>query len=81
MEIPRFHFRRSTVALSVKAIAVLGATIAIYFQDLTIIANEAIRSELMSHIIARAHRSIIQTKIAMVDRFFIYITKTSLSVA
>jgi exosortase len=52
MEIPRFHLTRSTTALSIKAIAILGATIAIYFQDLTIIANEAIQSELMSHILA-----------------------------
>ena len=51
MKIPRFHPTRTTIALSVKGIAVLGATIAIYFQDLTIVANEAIRSELMSHIL------------------------------
>jgi exosortase len=52
MEPIRFHLTRSTIALSIKVIAVLGATIAIYFQDLTIIANEAIRSELMSYILA-----------------------------
>ena len=52
MEIPRFHSRRSAIALSIKAIVVLGATIAIYLQDLTIMANEAIRSELMSYILA-----------------------------
>jgi len=52
MEPQRFHLTRSTIALSIKAIAILGAIIAIYFQDLAIVANEAIRSELMSHIIA-----------------------------
>jgi hypothetical protein len=41
VEIPHFHIERSTLALSIKAIAVLGVTIAIYLQDLTIIANEA----------------------------------------
>jgi len=46
------HFTRSTIALSIKAIAVLGATLTIYFQDLLIVANEAIQSELMSHILA-----------------------------
>jgi len=52
MEIDRLHLSRSTMALSIKVIAVLGVTIAIYFHDLTMIANEAIRSELMSHIVA-----------------------------
>ena len=52
MEIPSLQLTRSTIALSIKAIVIFGATIAIYFQDLTIIANEAIRSELMSHILA-----------------------------
>jgi len=52
MEPPRFHVTRNTIALSIKAIAILGAIIAIYLQDLTMVANEAIRSELMSHIVA-----------------------------
>jgi len=52
MESPRFHPTRSTIALSIKAIAILGAIIAIYFQDLAIVANEAIRSELMSYVLA-----------------------------
>ena len=52
MEPPRFHPTCGTTALSIKAIAILGAIIAIYFQDLVLVANEVIRSELMSHIIA-----------------------------
>jgi len=48
MELLRFHLTRSALALSIKALAVLGATTAIYLQDLTIIANEATQSEIMS---------------------------------
>ena len=47
-----FSLPRSEIALNLKVIAVLLATLAIYHQDLTIIGNEAIRSELMSHILA-----------------------------
>jgi len=43
---------RNEIAISIKAVTIILATIAIYFQDLTTVANEAIRSELMSHIIA-----------------------------
>lgn len=35
-----------------RALAIIGATMAIYFQDLTIIANEALQSELTSHVLA-----------------------------
>lgn len=52
MEPRHFHLKHSTIALSIKAIAILGVIIAIYFQDLAIVVNEATRSELMSHIIA-----------------------------
>ena len=41
-----------TAKLGVKAVTIILATTAIYFQDLAIVANEAIRSELMSHILA-----------------------------
>lgn len=40
------------MALGIKALAILGATIAIYFQDFSIIANEAIQSDLTSHVLA-----------------------------
>jgi len=52
METLSFRFTYSSIALSIKAITLLGATITIYFQDLTIVANEALRSELMTHILA-----------------------------
>jgi len=52
MKPPFFSLPRSEIALNLKGIAVLLATLAIYHQDLTIIGNEAIRSELMSHILA-----------------------------
>jgi len=38
--------------LSVKAMAILFGTLALYWQDLTIVANEALQSELASHILA-----------------------------
>ena len=49
-----FRFKCSSIALSIKTIAVLGAILTIYAQDLLIVANEALRSELMSHILAIA---------------------------
>jgi len=52
MKPSRFRFPHDNIALSTKALTIILATIAIYFQDLTIVANEAIRSEVMSHIIA-----------------------------
>lgn len=52
MEPQRFHVRRSTIALSIKAMALLLATVAIYFQDLAIVANQALRDEAASYIIA-----------------------------
>jgi hypothetical protein len=52
MEPIRFHFTRSTLALSIKAVAVLGAIIAIYFQDLTIIFSDALQSEITNCMLA-----------------------------
>jgi len=52
MKPSRFRFPRNNIVLSTKVLTVILATLAIYFQDLTIVANEAIRSEVMSHIIA-----------------------------
>ena len=45
-------FTHSQMALSVKAATVLVVTLAIYRQDLAIIGNEAIRSELTSYMLA-----------------------------
>ena len=42
----------SKIALGIKAAAIVLAALLIYIQDLTIVANEALRSELMSHILA-----------------------------
>ena len=52
MELKGFVLTRSTAALSIKAVTVLGVIIVIYFQDFAIIANEALRNELMSHLLA-----------------------------
>lgn len=52
MKIPSLHLTRSTIALSIKAFAVLLASIAIFYQDLTIVVNEALKSEMLSYIIA-----------------------------
>jgi hypothetical protein len=48
----RFHLTRSTTALSIKAIAILGATLTIYFQDLTIIISDALQSEITNYMLA-----------------------------
>ena len=52
MKFLRLHSPYTEIALSIKAMAILLPIIAIYLQDLLIVANEAIRSELMSHILA-----------------------------
>ena len=52
MKIPGLHLTRSTMALSIKAFAILLATTAIFYQDLAIVANEALKNELMSYILA-----------------------------
>ncbi|MDH5770262.1 MAG: exosortase/archaeosortase family protein, partial [Candidatus Bathyarchaeota archaeon] len=51
MKISGFHLTRSTIALSIKGSALILVTLAVYFQDLTIIANEAIQSDLTSYIL------------------------------
>ena len=52
MRTSHLHLPRSKTSLGIKATTLLLATLAIYHQDLTMIGNEAIRSELMSHILA-----------------------------
>lgn len=42
----------NTIALTIKISAILLATLAIFHQDLIILTNEAIQSELMTHILA-----------------------------
>jgi exosortase len=49
---PSFPHKNSSVALSIKVATILFATLAIYHQDLTILGNEAIRSELMNYTLA-----------------------------
>jgi len=48
----RFYPARSEISLSIKAAAIILATLVIYYQDLTMVGNEALRSEFMSHILA-----------------------------
>lgn len=52
LKILNSHTTHDRLAVSIKAIAILSATIAIYFQDLTIIANDAIQGDLTSYILA-----------------------------
>ncbi|MCK4474719.1 exosortase/archaeosortase family protein [Candidatus Bathyarchaeota archaeon] len=47
--LPRIIQLHNTLALTVKISAILLATIAIFYQDLAMLANEALRSELMSY--------------------------------
>jgi len=42
----------NTLAMTLKALTILVATIIIFYQDLAIIANNALQSEFMSHILA-----------------------------
>jgi len=49
---PSFPYKNSNAALSIKAATILFATLAIYHQDLTILGNEATRSELMNYMLA-----------------------------
>jgi len=46
------HIPRNELAMSIKAATIILATIAIYHQDLTILGNEAIQSELMNYMLA-----------------------------
>jgi exosortase len=51
-QLPRITQPRNTIALTIKVSAILFATLAIFHQDLIILANEAVQSELMTHILA-----------------------------
>jgi len=46
------HLSSSKIALGIKATTSFGSVIAIYFQDLAIIANDAVRNDLMTYTIA-----------------------------
>ena len=52
MKLFHLSFARSKIALSTKVAAVLIIVLAVYHQDLTLIANEAIQSEIMSYMLA-----------------------------
>jgi exosortase len=52
MEKPRVVLSSNRMALGIKSGAIILATMAIYFQDLTIIANDAIGNDLMSYLLA-----------------------------
>jgi len=47
-----FAYKNSHVALGIKVATILFANLVIYHQDLTILGNEAIRSELMNYMLA-----------------------------
>jgi len=49
---PPFPYKNSNAALSIKVATILFTTLAIYQQDLTILGNEALRSELMNYTLA-----------------------------
>lgn len=49
---PRQKLNANTLAISLKTATILFATIIIFYQDLAIIANNALQSEFMSHILA-----------------------------
>jgi len=42
----------NTLAITLKTATILAATIIIFYQDLAIIANDALQTEFMSHILA-----------------------------
>ena len=52
MEALRHILARSKIALSIKVGAILILVLAVYSQDLTLVANEALHSEIMSYILA-----------------------------
>lgn len=52
MKTLHLHLSRSQILLIVKAGAIMLTTLAFYWQDLTILANEALQSEFMTHILA-----------------------------
>jgi len=46
-----FSYIHSNIAIGIKVATILSATLAIYHQDLTILANEILQGELMNHIL------------------------------
>jgi len=52
MNLPHPHLPQNSLPLGIKAVALFFAVAVMYYQDLVIIANEAIRSELMTHVLA-----------------------------
>jgi exosortase len=52
MKTPTLHLSQNQLALIIKITVTIGTIIAIYFQDLTIITNEALHDELTSYILA-----------------------------
>jgi exosortase len=52
MESPQPKLLPSKIALTIKVAAILVIILAIYYQDLMLIANEALNSEIMSYILA-----------------------------
>lgn len=48
----RQQLNANALAISLKTVTILAATIVIFYQDLAIIANDALQSEFMSHILA-----------------------------
>jgi len=51
MELPPIRLTRSTIALTIKATALILTALAIYYQDLIIIVNDALQNELTSYIL------------------------------
>jgi len=49
---PRQQLNANTLAISLKTTTILVATLVLFYQDLAIIANNALQSEFMSHILA-----------------------------
>jgi len=52
VKLPHPRLSRNNIPVGIKAVALLLAVAVMYYQDLIIIANEALRSELMTHVLA-----------------------------
>lgn len=52
LRLPSFMPSRINLVLGLKIVVIVATALAIFYQDLTIIANDALQSEFMSHIIA-----------------------------
>lgn len=52
MHLPLHVPSRSNLVLGLKIATIVAATLTIFYQDLAIIANDALQSEFMSHILA-----------------------------